>query len=172
MQMTHNPGIGQVDIADLFSEFRAAARVLRLTVVYRRRVVNVEQQARVRPIGILVRHVLVTEHSHLDRTHQSIRVCRAASLQTRTYLDNTSASERLLVLNQHPRHRSPDQRAQQSFSLGFVHTELGTRPQRYVHLAIVLVHQSPQHCRPGVRVLDIVEQKIFEPGYLGIRATG
>ena len=164
--------IGEEDIADLFSEFRTAACVFRLTVVYRRRIVNVEQQARVRLIGILVRHVLVTEDSHLDRTHQSVRVSRAASLQTRTYLDNTSASERFFVLNQHPRHRSPDLRAQQSFSLEFVHAEVGTRPQRYVHLAIVLIHQSPQHCRPGVWVLDIVEQKIFEPGYLGIRATG
>ena len=159
-------------MANVSSKSGTAACVLRLAVVDRRRIANVEQQARVRLIGILVRHVLVTEHSHLDRTHQSVRVCRAAFLQTRTYLDNTSASERFFVLNQHPRHRSPDLRAQQSFSLGFVHAELRTRPQRYVHLAIVLIHQSPQHCRPGVWVLDIVEQKIFEPGYLGIRATG
>ena len=61
-------GTARNDIADKsqFLEFRTAARIGRLATVLRRCIADIEQQARVRLIGVLVRHPFVAEDSDLD----------------------------------------------------------------------------------------------------------
>jgi hypothetical protein len=60
--------LARKDIADenQFLEFRTAARIGRLATVLCRCIADIEQQARVRLIGVLVRHPFVAEDSDLD----------------------------------------------------------------------------------------------------------
>ena len=73
----------------------------------------------------------------------------------KAYLDNTPRPERLLMLDHHPSQRRTDLRAQKRLAIGRVHTGFRAWPQRDVGFAIVFVHRSFQHDRPGVRVLDV-----------------
>lgn len=76
------------------------------------------------------------------------------------------------MLYQHPRQRRTNLRAQQSSPFDFVQTELSAGPQGNVHLAVVLVLQYSQRYRPGVRVLDVQGQEVFERGDVSFRAAG
>ena len=48
--------------------FRTAARIRRLAMVLRRCIAEIEQQARIRLVGVLVRHPFVAEDSDLCET--------------------------------------------------------------------------------------------------------
>lgn len=76
------------------------------------------------------------------------------------------------MLYQHPRQWRTDLRAQQSSAFDFVETELSAGPQGNIHLAVVFVLQYPQRYRPGIRVLDVDEQEVFERGHVGFRTAG
>lgn len=64
--------MGEEEIADQWSEPRTAAGILRLAVIIRRRIADVEQQARVRLVGISVRHACVAKNPHLHSESQSV----------------------------------------------------------------------------------------------------
>jgi hypothetical protein len=60
------------DMVDYSSKSGTTTRIRRLAVVDLRRVANVEQQARVRLVGISVRHACVAEDPHLHSKRQLV----------------------------------------------------------------------------------------------------
>ena len=82
--------------------------------------------------------------------------------EKKAYLDNTPRPKRPLVLDQHPSQRRSNLSPQKRLSLCLVHAKLRARPQRDVHLVGIFVHQSLQHDRPGIRVLDVESQYVLE----------
>ena len=152
------------------SKSRTAAGILRPTVIISRGIANVEQQARIRLAGILVRHASVAEDSHLRSQDQlGAHIINIGLVDH--YLHNTFGPERLLVLYQHPRQRCTDLRSQQSSPSSFIEAESSAWPQRNVHLAVVLVHQNFQDCGPGVRIFNVVEQKILKRRHISLRPS-
>jgi hypothetical protein len=141
-------------------DLRTAARIGWLIMVLRRCTTEIQQQARIRLIGVLVRRSFAAEDSDLRRV---VSTMISHARKEKAYLNNTPRSKRLLMLYYHPSQRRTNLRIQQRLSLSFVHAKLCTRPQRVVGFAPVLVHQSLQHDRPGVGVLDVERQHVIEP---------
>lgn len=133
-------------------------------MVDRRCIADVEEQARVGLVGILVRHAFVSEDSDLEEGSRSVKSSQYATEKKESkgnYLQGALRAESLLMLDQHPRHRRSDLGSQQSLPARFIHAELGAGPQRDVLLVVVLVLQNLEHGRPGSWVFDVEEQDVF-----------